>query len=139
MHPSPCLRLKPRGQHPKNVGHRVSHRVSLTALLLLVTILQGCAGRVRSIQSLKRLDAYPKMVTVKGRVGDRIPLVNQYVYELEDESGTIWVQTGNVPPNVQPNLQVKVKGQLQRYPMPELGSGYGELFIQELSHEVIDQ
>lgn len=103
-----------------------------------MAVLQGgCAGRVRTIESLEKIKTYPQTVTVQGVVGDRVPLVNQYVYELEDPSGSIWVQTSDVPPDVSAEQSIKVKGTLQRYSMSELGSGYSELLLQELNHQPI--
>ena len=119
--------------------HRFLWRSILVGTCVLSSSLSSCRFGSRSIQSLTQIREYPTTVTVEGIVGDRVPLVNQYVYELEDESGTIWVQTSNQPPNARADLRVKVKGQLQQYPISDLGSGYGELFIQELSHQVIDQ
>lgn len=117
--------------------HRIPHAGVLCMGILVASVLQGCAGRVRSIDSLGRITAYPQSVTVEGTVGDRVPLVNQYVYELTDASGTIWVQTSTLPPAGQPDQRVKVNGTLQRFSMPELNGG--ELYIQELSHQTIGQ
>ena len=119
--------------------HRILWVTMLVGTGVLFSALQSCGFRPRSIDSLSKIRQYPTKVTVEGVVGDRVPLVDQYVYELEDTSGTIWVQTSRQLPDAHSNLRVKVKGQLQRYPISELGSGYGELFIQELSHQVIDQ
>lgn len=47
-------------------------------------------------------------VVVEGRVLSIAPLVKQSVYELQDESGVIWVLTDRQPPSQ--NSQVKVHG-----------------------------
>lgn len=109
----------------------------LVVTWVLLSGLPGCRFRPRSIDSLKQIDEYPTTVTVEGVVGDRVPLVDQYVYELEDSSGTIWVQTSTLP-DVSVEQRVQVKGTLQRYSMSDLSNGYSELLLQELSHRAIE-
>lgn len=111
-------------------------RVLMGSVGILLTGIQGCSFGPQSIESLNQIQEYPKTVTVEGIVGDRIPLVGQYVYELTDGSGSIWVQAADAPPEGS-SLRLEVKGELQRLPMTDLGANYGELFIQELSHQAI--
>ena len=124
---------------------RFGHRDRLGRLLWLGTLfglslgtVQGCANRVRSIESLKQIETYPATVKVEGIVGDRVPFVDHYVYELKDASGTIWVQTATIPPDTSSEQRVQVKGTLQRYSMSDLGNGYSELLLQELSHQTVE-
>ena len=109
----------------------------LVVTWVLLSGLAGCRFGPRSIDSLKHIDQYPTTVTVEGVVGDRIPLIDQYVYELEDSSGRIWVQTSTLP-DVSAEQRVQVKGDLLRYSMSDLGNGYSELLLQELSHRAIE-
>ena len=104
--------------------------------LVTASSIQGCTFGTRQIQSLQRIQQYPKTVTIKGVVGDRVPLVQGQVYELSDSSGTIWILSPNESPVT--GTQLRVTGQVQYQPMPELGSGMGELYVKELNHEVID-
>lgn len=50
-------------------------------------------------------------VTVEGKVRTIAPLVEQAVYEVQDESGSIWVLTDDRPPPQ--NAQVKVHGTIR--------------------------
>ncbi|MEM9213625.1 MAG: hypothetical protein AAGD25_04690 [Cyanobacteria bacterium P01_F01_bin.150] len=118
--------------------YRVLQRLSLLGACVIFGSVQGCRIGSRSIESLQEIHQYPTTVTVEGIVGDRVPLVNQYLYELEDASGTIWVQSAGDISNMAAQQRIQVKGKLQHYSMPEFGSGYGELLIKELSHQVIE-
>jgi uncharacterized protein YdeI (BOF family) len=74
-------------------------------------------------------------VYLKGRVGDRVPLVNGQVYQLQDDTGTIWVLTDNPirqnDPIRQSGEQISVKGRVHYESIPLGGQEYGEAYIEE--------
>ncbi|NEO34599.1 MAG: hypothetical protein F6K36_30265 [Symploca sp. SIO3C6] len=121
---------------------RISGMVSLMGVLGW-SGLQGCGRQTRQIQSLQRLQQYPKAVMVEGIVRDRVPLIGQSVYELQDSSGTIWVLSSS--PNEVPTIgvSVRVEGDVHYQPMPELSDESfkppeDSYYLKELRHHIID-
>ncbi|NET49764.1 MAG: hypothetical protein F6K09_13815 [Merismopedia sp. SIO2A8] len=105
--------------------------------------LQGCGLQTRSIESLQRLQQYPKTVIVEGTVRDRVPLIGQSVYELQDSSGSVWVLSPN--PNEVPTIgvSVRVEGDVHYQPTPELSdesfkTPEDSYYLKELRHHIID-
>ncbi len=68
-------------------------------------------------------------VYLEGQVINRAPLIGFGAYHLKDETGTIWVLTNQVLPNL--GDQVLIKGQTQFHSIPVAGQELGEVYIQE--------
>lgn len=69
------------------------------------------------------------IVTVKGTVGDRAPLLGGTVYELQDGTGKIWVLTkGQAPEKGQ---EIKVMGILRYKSIPIAGKEQGSLYLEQ--------
>lgn len=83
----------------------------------------------RSIQAIQQAATIDSTVHLKGRVGDRVPLVGGQVYQLEDTTGTIWVITEQ--PIAQSGEQIEVKGWVRYQSIPLAGQEYGEPYIEE--------
>ncbi len=110
-------------------------------LLLGVMLLAGCGGlsgsepqkpsptvQTTPIEVLLKLPKQASTVYVKGKVGDRVPLLGGTVYKLQDPTGEIWVLTQQPPPNS--GDEVVVKGTLRYQSISinnqEQGSAYVE-------------
>lgn len=90
-------------------------RLMTTALVLCgALLLAGCPPRVTIGQINARPGRYAgKEVTVAGRVTDSFGLLGTGIFELEDESGRIWVysQGRGVPGN---GARVAVTGDIEQ-------------------------
>lgn len=69
------------------------------------------------------------IVTLKGTVGDRAPLLGGTVYELQDATGKIWVLTkGQAPEKGQ---EIVVKGTLRYQSIPIAGKEQGSVYVEQ--------
>jgi hypothetical protein len=82
---------------------------------LLITLL-GCSGqaasesaatgetsgiiapKITAIQVVQKTADRDSIVTIKGTVGDRVPILDGTVYEIQDSTGKIWVLSKKPPP-----------------------------------------
>ncbi|MBV5261686.1 hypothetical protein FLX56_25055 [Synechococcus moorigangaii CMS01] len=85
----------------------------------------------QTITSLETLTSGAE-VQIQGTVTQRVPLLEQGAYELEDDTGRIWVITASPLP--EEGTTLAVSGQLQRHELQLQQEDFGELFIQEESH-----
>lgn len=99
--------------------------------VLLVTGLGGCS-RLTTIQAVL---AHPNQhwftatVYVKGKVSDRVPLIDGLVYQLQDRTGKIWVLTQRTTQPV--GQQILIKGKVHYQSIPIAGQELGEAYIEE--------
>ena len=69
-------------------------------------------------------------VYLEGLVGDRAPFLDNGAYQLQDDTGTVWVFTDeNLPAE---GDQVSIKGEVEYQTIPVQGQELGELYIIEL-------
>ncbi len=108
-------------------------RILQVSSLLLFGGLGGCQSgvnvpvtKIGDIQ--KHSNAY-STVYLKGKIGNQAPFVNSGAYELEDESGKIWVISNQKLP--EPGEQILLKGQVKYQSIPIGGKDLGETYIQE--------
>ncbi|HHP7245790.1 MAG TPA: hypothetical protein ACFE0H_14010 [Elainellaceae cyanobacterium] len=86
--------------------------------------------RVRSVESIDTPSAAGRTVYLQGTVGDRIPLIDAQVYQLHDDSGTIWVLTSDS--QLQSGDRVRILGEVRVQDFPELGQDASDIYIHEL-------
>ncbi|MGJ3253227.1 MAG: hypothetical protein ACFE0J_19160 [Elainellaceae cyanobacterium] len=86
--------------------------------------------RVRSVESIDTRSAAGQTVYLQGTVGDRIPLIDAQVYQLRDDSGTIWVLTSDS--QLQSGDRVRILGEVRVQDFPELGKDASDIYIYEL-------
>lgn len=113
---------------------------------LLVVCLAGCASFSSSqgssgiqpvgftiasstVESLKQTPNVNAIVQVKGRVGQRVPLLGKTAYELIDATGSLWVIATNAIPN--PGDNVVVEGKLLYQTIPLNGKEQGSLYLEQ--------
>lgn len=80
----------------------ISSPLIVGSLCLICFGLAGCdpSIEVNSIAQLStQTDRLEQSVLVEGVVRDRAPFLNNGAYQLQDESGTIWILTNNPLPD----------------------------------------
>ncbi|GAB4464253.1 MAG: hypothetical protein OHK0037_18040 [Elainellaceae cyanobacterium] len=96
-----------------------------TPLRFAVLSWLGIPASIRSVQQMPFLLSVP--VRVSGVVGDRAPLVDALLYELQDNTGSIWVLSSNV--TVQTGEQRTVRGRLMFESIIVDGDQQGEVYL----------
>lgn len=127
----------------KQVARLVRVRWRFGVLLGLLG-LSGCAGwseaiclnglrpgQVRPIERIQACSATNQIVRLRGTVGDRAPLLNGQVYQLQDSTGTIWVLTSDT--TLVTGDQVLIRGRIRFQSIPLAGREQGEFYVEELS------
>ncbi|MBF2027349.1 MAG: hypothetical protein IGS48_11355 [Oscillatoriales cyanobacterium C42_A2020_001] len=111
-------------------------------LLLGVMLLVGCGSlsgsepqkpsptvQTTPIEVLLKLPKQASTVYLKGKVGDRVPLLGGTVYKLQDSTGEIWVLTQQPPPNT--GEEVVVKGTLRYQSISINNQELGSVYVQQ--------
>jgi hypothetical protein len=99
--------------------------------LSLALGLASCSGinTVRDIQNNPHRNWFNSTVYLRGRVSDRVPLLDAQVYQLEDATGKIWVLTDKANPKE--GDAVYIKGTVKFEEILLEGQAFGEAYIQE--------
>ncbi len=93
-------------------------------------ILQG-TGQAESVEAIHdQAVAVDRAVYLTGTVGDRIPLLDGQLYQLQDQTGSIWVVTSDQ--TLQEGDRLVIRGAVRFQDFPEIESAPGEFYIQEL-------
>ncbi|HEY9618023.1 MAG TPA: hypothetical protein V6C64_14350 [Microcoleaceae cyanobacterium] len=75
------------------------------------SLLPKFAANTVSVRELSSLAKTSTIVYLKGKVNNRAPLLDSTVYELKDDTGSIWVLAKTAIPN--PGDEVTIKGVLR--------------------------
>jgi len=85
-------------------------RCGLAGVILLG--LSGCGiSTVQDVQAHPHRNWLTSTVQLQGTVGDRVPLIDAQVYQLQDPTGTIWVLTQRK--DVRSGTKILIKGQVR--------------------------
>jgi hypothetical protein len=103
-------------------------QLSFISLLIGLTSCSG-VSTVQDVQTHPHRNWLTSTVYLKGKVSDRVPLINAQVYQIQDSTGKIWVLTDKATPKV--GDQVYIKGQVQYEKIPIEGQDFGEAYIKE--------
>ena len=94
--------------------------------------LSGCAGpslsQVTKIAAIQRQNV-AAVVVLSGKVTTRSPLLGQQAYEIQDETGTIWILTQGQAPAVGQAVQIRGKVRYQRVVLA--GKDQGSVYIEQ--------
>ncbi len=82
-----------------------------------------------SILEVQKTADRNSVVTVKGVVGDRVPILEGTVYELQDSTGKIWVLTQKQPP--EPGQELTITGNLRFKSIPLNGQEQGSVYVEQ--------
>ncbi|MEX0268376.1 hypothetical protein AB3R30_04475 [Leptolyngbyaceae cyanobacterium UHCC 1019] len=85
--------------------------------------------KTTSIQEVQKTADRDSVVTVKGVVGDRVPILEGTVYEIQDSTGKIWVLTQKQPPDS--GQEVVVTGNLRFKSIPLNGQEQGSVYVEQ--------
>lgn len=127
-------------------GNKRRNKLRFVCLLALHLGVAGCngptvAGRgsvfspvpTTEIGKLQKTATQDAQVYVRGRVGDRVPLVEGAVYELQDSTGKIWVLTkGEAPPDGQ---EVVVQGTLRFKSIVLNDQEQGSVYLEQVTEQ----
>lgn len=99
----------------------------------------GCGvTSVRSVHDNPQRLWFNSTVKLEGKVIDRVPLLNAEVYQLQDETGEIWILTTDSTDSKQePRERLRVKGKVRFESIPVAGQELGEAYIEEQNREVV--
>jgi hypothetical protein len=98
---------------------------SIGLLAILLGSLIGCKPSLISIDDVFKKKA-GKTVYLTGKVTHLAPFVDLSAYQIEDQTGNVWVVTPETPPQV--GKMVTIKGKIEYQSLPfdqqELGGFY---------------
>lgn len=88
-------------------------------------------GGVRSVRSLQQTNPRRTQFSVRlqGQIGETIPLVNAYLYELRDSTGSIWVMSSTPPPPQ--GVSIRLTGRAHFTSIPVGSEETGEFYVEE--------
>lgn len=81
------------------------------------------------IRDIKPQQDNEATVYLQGKVTKQVPLIDWWVYQLQDSTGTIWVLTNRT--GIQQGDKVLVKGKLRYHSIPLAGKDFGEVYVEE--------
>ncbi len=84
---------------------------------------------VQQVQAHPHRNWFTATVYLQGTVGDRAPLLQGQLYELQDPTGSIWVLSSNK--TLKTGDRIRVKGQVRYQAIDLAGQDQGEAYIEE--------
>lgn len=121
-----------RRRERRTVSYSVCARGGVWSGLLALLLTAGCGSMERDRPPIARLhqlaQGEPTSVSVQGKVLRVSPLLSGTAYEIEDDSGTIWVHSQG-PPAFVPGEIIQLQGQLWRREIAVEGRDFGETYI----------
>lgn len=104
-------------------------RIGAIALVVLMGSCGWLSGRT-TVQQIKTQRNIGETVSVEGTVGDRVPLIEAQVYELQDATGSIWVLTPAPVP--EPGTPVRIEATVRYQEIQLLGQDQGEVYLEQM-------
>ncbi|MBE9077477.1 hypothetical protein IQ241_09225 [Romeria aff. gracilis LEGE 07310] len=87
-------------------------------------------ARTVSIDSVQAPELTQQTVVLRGQVQQRVPILGGWLYELQDETGGIWVVAPQSPPEVGSTLTVE--GSVQYKEISNGVINQGEYYLQQI-------
>ncbi len=78
----------------------------------------------------------PKNVRINGKIINIIPLVGSFAYQVEDNTGKIWVMTEDNPPEI--DQEIIINGILTYEDITVEDKSFGEFYVVESTREIQD-
>ncbi len=101
-------------------------------MVALLIDLSSCAspswGDVTKISAIQRKNT-DAVVALSGTVTTRAPLLGQQAYEIQDETGTIWILGKENAPA--PGMAVQVRGKVRYQSILLTGKDQGAVYIEQ--------
>lgn len=108
----------------------------------LAVVLLGCHGLAAiepstwgsEVQTVQTIVAEAnrwqgELVVLEGTVGDRAPFVEAQAYQLQDETGAVWVITGDL--TIQEGDRLTIRGRVELEPIRLAGQDQSQIFVRE--------
>jgi len=108
----------------------VLFRLIFKGLLLTLLGLGGCHPKITSIATLDQQKEANSLVYIQGTVRDRAPLIKQTAYQLQDQTGKVWVITTKLPPESGQTITIQAKIKSKSIVLQQQQSQ--ELYLQEV-------
>jgi hypothetical protein len=120
--------------------------LKLINLTILLTVLMSLLGCQKLTDSLAWLGIFPRQITpiaeipkrkegsqiyLQGQVTRRAPFLGSGAYQLEDNTGEVWIVTkDSLPPTGE---EILIQGQIEYKTLPLAKQDWGEFYILELN------
>ena len=88
------------------------------------------------IEALSQSERVGQTVRLSGRVVQRLPLLDGWLYQLDDGTGQLWVRSSQPAPALE--LRVHVKGTLRSQTIAVEGLSYEDLYLEEQRRHVVE-
>lgn len=121
------LLFESSNQNPISLAN--SKLVGIGIIAIAVASLAGCQPSEISIMDVEK-QKNGKTVYLTGKVSHLAPFVDNAAYQLQDDTGTAWVVTSQVPPTL--NTVVSIKGKIQYQSLPLATKELGDFYVIEL-------
>ncbi len=115
--------------NPKVISGKNSKLSYMVAIAIAAIGLTGCQPSQINIINVEKQKS-GKVVYLTGKVTNLAPFVNNAAYQLQDDTGSVWVVTSQTPPKLNSNISIKGKIQYQSLPLAE--TELGDFYIIEL-------
>jgi hypothetical protein len=104
---------------------------------VLLWVLSGCTYLINlglaspPTVKVEEISQEQNRIKVEGIVLSLIPLINGFAYELEDETGSVWVVTGEQKPRVGDTLSVEGMVKYQDFMID--GEDQGSIYLEQVT------
>lgn len=88
---------------------------------------------VSPIQQIKQEENLGQLFTIEGKIVKIVPLLNSQAYQIQDNSGSIWVVVGDKL-QFNPGQTVKLQGILKYQNVTIEGEDWGEFYLEILEN-----
>ena len=105
----------------------------LSGLIACSNLAESVGFDVSQIGELQKNRAIDSSVYLKGKVDERAPFLGTGAYQLQDDTGSIWVFTKQPVPPLGEQLLIKGTVRYQQIQLKELaGKDFGEVYVEEI-------
>ena len=84
---------------------------------------------VTNIRALQQQQQTERIVHIQGKVVRQVPLMQKQAYEIQDQTGSIWIVTQKDAPKS--GAAVLIKGKVRYQQIPSGNQSLGEIYIEE--------
>ena len=89
---------------------------------------------VSTIESLRQPEQVERSVPLTGSVTQKLPILNGWLYQLDDGTGQVWVSTQQASPAV--GSRVSVQGLLRYEAIVINGTDVGDYYLEEQQRQL---
>lgn len=115
------------------VGRASTMWLLISGLMACSNLAESVGFDVSQIGELQQNRAIDTSVYLKGKVNDRAPFLGTGAYQLQDDTGSIWVFTKQPVPPLGEKLLIQGTIRYQQIQFKELvGKDLGEVYVEEI-------